>query len=319
MKKQAIDDFIWAQKYRPKTVKDCILPKGVKKILVGMSKESNIQNLTFYGDSGIGKTTAAIALCEDVRAEYIVLEGSSEDRGIDAIRTKIMQFAVTMGEGRPKVVIIDEADNLTYDAQMALRGVIEKVSKNCKFILTCNFRNKIQSAILSRCQPIGFSIPKEERKTLLIETIKKFSLIMKKEGVDVDKEYAKETVYPIVDKFFPDFRETLNNLQFLKFGAELEQILSGGNEKIDDLIVIMTSNSNHKWMEMRRWVSEEMGDPNLLIKWMFDNGEKIIQEKSLAQFGIYLDEYQDKLFRAANYEITISAMFTMITANCEFK
>ena len=242
------DEFLWVEKYRPKSVRDCILPDRIKKVFQSYVDAANIPNLMLTGSAGVGKTTVAKAMCEEIGLNYLFIN-SSEERGIDMLRTKIRGYASTISlTGGRKVIILDEADYLTPDAQAALRGAVEEYSENCSFIFTCNFKSRLLDALHSRCSVIDFALKIDEKPRMAAQLLQRLSSVLTKENV----EYDKQVLIKIIEKFFPDYRRILNELQrYSSFGSidagTLAQI--SDVRKINDLVGYL---KNRNFVEMRK-------------------------------------------------------------------
>lgn len=308
------NEFLWVEKYRPRKLEDCILPADQKNIFHEMLAKGEIQNMLLCGGAGMGKTTVARALCEELQTDYIIINGS-EESGIDILRTKIKQFASTVSfSGKPKVVILDEADYLNPNStQPALRAFIEEFSANCRFILTCNFKNRIIPPLHSRTAVIEFKLPKSEKPKIAAAFFKRVTEIMSIEKIDADgKVIAK-----VIEKHFPDYRRVLN---------ELQRYSSSG--KIDEGIFVNLSESNMQeliaslkdgdWKKMRTWVVNNIdNDPGTIFRKLYDTLTD--QVKQVPQLILLLADYQYKAAFCADQEINLVACLTEIMAAVEFK
>lgn len=311
------DEFIWAQKYRPKLIKDTILPAGTKAAFMKFVENKNIPNLLLCGPHGMGKTTAAIAMLEELKCDYIKINGSLSG-GIDTLRYDIANFASTVSifsEGR-KYVIIDEADNLTTAMQSGLRSFMEEFSKNCGFIFTCNYKSKIIGPLReSRFTIIDYDITPAEKPKLAAQFFKRVVKILEVENV----EYDQATVAQVVQKFFPDFRRTLNELQrYSSIGPINEGIFAAAkDENLDSLFDML---KNKKFTDMRKWVSQNMDrDVSELFRAMYDVALEKIELKSMPGFIIMMAEYQFKHSMVADPEINFMAFLSEIMVECSFK
>ena len=308
------EQFLWVEAYRPRTVDDCILPKDIKKYFKDVVSKGEIQNMLLCGTAGTGKTTVARALCEELNSDYIVINGS-EESGIDVLRTKIKQFASTISfTGNTKVVILDEADYLNPNStQPALRGFIEEFSNNCRFIFTCNFKNRIIPPLHSRCAVIEFKIPKGEKPKLAAEFFKRItSILSDKEVVADNKVVAK-----VIEKYFPDFRRTLNELQrYSQSGSIDEGILSFvGDTNMKDLVEAMQEKD---WKKMRTWVINNLdNDPVTLFRKIYDTFVPLTQQ--VPQLVLTIADYQYKAAFVSDQEINLVACLTEIMASTEIK
>jgi len=309
------EEFLWVEKYRPKTIKDTILPAGMKKTFQEFVDNGEIPNLLLSGTQGTGKTTVARALCEEIGADYIVINGSMNG-GIDTLRNDIKNFAstVSLGGGR-KVVILDEADYLNpQSTQPALRGFIEEFSKNCSFILTCNFKNRIIAPLHSRCSVIDFKIDNSEKPKLAGQFFKRVMEILKTEEVTTNEKVVVE----LVTRHFPDNRRILNELQ--RYGA------SG---TIDEGILTVTTDANVKTLmtelkaknfkEVRKWVALNIdNDPVQLYRSLYDSASTYIAPRSIPQLVVTIADYQYKSAFVADQEINLVACLTELMVECEY-
>lgn len=310
------DEFLWVEKYRPKTVSDTVLPNRIKDVFQQYVDSKEIPNLLLTGSAGVGKTTAALAMCEEIGLNYLMIN-SSEERGIDTLRTKIVGFASTVSlTGGHKVIILDEADGLTPDAQTALRGTIEKFSNNCTFILTCNFKARLIDAIHSRCTTIDFTLRRDEKPKMASLFFKRVSEILEQEGI----KYDKNAIINLIQKYFPDYRRILNELQrFSGSGIITADILSQISDirGLDDLIKHL---KDKNFTEMRKWVVLNSDiDSSHIYRKIYDALYKFLKPESIPQAVVTLAEYQYKAAFVADQEINLVACLTEMMVNCEFK
>lgn len=306
--------FLWVEEYRPKTIDECILPKSLKEYFNGVVQKGDIQNMLLCGPAGTGKTTAARALCEQLKSDYIIINGS-EESGIDVLRTKIKQFASTVSfTGNTKVVILDEADYLNPNStQPALRGFIEEFSNNCRFIFTCNFKNRIIQPLHSRCAVIDFKIPREERPKLASQFFKRVVEVVNTEDIPHDTK----VLVKVVEKYFPDFRRTLNELQrFAQSGAIDEGILVNvGEVNMNELV---DSLKEKDWKRMRSWVVNNLdNDPVSLFRKIYDTLVPLTGQ--VPQLVLTIADYQYKSAFVSDQEINLVACLTEIMASVELK
>lgn len=306
--------FLWVEEYRPKKVDDCILPKDLKEYFSGVVKSGEIQNMLFSGTSGTGKTTVARALCEELNCDYIVINGS-EESGIDVLRTKIKSFASTVSfTGNTKVVILDEADYLNPNStQPALRGFIEEFANNCRFIFTCNFKNRIIAPLHSRCAVVEFKIPKQERIKMAMEFHRRAYAVLEQEKITTDQKVLAK----VVEKYFPDFRRTLNELQrYSQTGAIDEGILVNiGESNMQELIEAVRDKD---WKKMRGWVVQNLdNDPVTLFRRIYDTFVPITNQ--VPQLVLTIADYQYKSAFVSDQEINLVACLTEIMASVELK
>lgn len=309
------DDFLWVEKYRPKTIADTILPAGLKKTFQEFVDNGELPNLLLSGSQGTGKTTVARALCEEVGADYIIINGSMNGN-IDTLRNDIKNFASTVSlNGGRKVVILDEADYLNpQSTQPALRGFIEEFSKNCSFILTCNFKNRIIAPLHSRCSVIDFKIENKEKPQLAGQFFKRVMTILETEEVTANQKVVAE----LINRHFPDNRRILNELQ--RYGA------SG---TIDEGILSVSSDANMKelmrnlkeknFKEVRKWVALNIdNDPVQLFRNLYDGASTYVASRSIPQLVVTLADYQYKSAFVADQEINFVACLTELMVECEF-
>ena len=308
------EQFLWVEKYRPRTIRDCILPDNLKNTFQEFVDQDNIPNMLLSGTAGTGKTTIARALCEELGCDYIIINGS-EESGIDVLRTKIKDFASTVSlAGKVKVVILDEADYLNPNStQPALRGFIEEFSKNCRFIFTCNFANRIIAPLHSRTTVIDFRLTKQDRPQMAAKFFKRVVDILNQENITHNPKVVAE----IVNKYFPDYRRVLN---------ELQRYSSSGT--IDEGILVNISDANMKelisalrekdFKKMRTWVVNNLdNDPNVLFRKLYD--VLISEVAQVPQLVLLLADYQYKAAFVADAEINLVACLTEIMAACEMK
>ena len=310
------NEYLWAQKYRPQKVADTILPEKTKQIFQKFVEDKNVPNLLLSGSPGTGKTTAAIAMLEQLGCDYIKINGSLNG-GIDTLRTEISNFASAVSfTGGRKYVIIDEADYLTVNTQTALRGFIEDYSKNCGFIFTCNFVNRIIEPLRgSRFSVVNFAIEKAERPKLAAQFFKRVMAILKNENVDADPQ----VVAKVIEKYFPDFRRVLNELQkYAAIGKIDEGILAAKKaESLDELFSFL---KEKKFTEMRKWVADNSDqDANELFRKIYDESTTRIELKSMPGFVVTLADYMYKHAFVADPEINLVAFLTEIMIETSFK
>jgi DNA polymerase III delta prime subunit len=309
------DEFLWVEKYRPTKIEDTILPTGLKKTFQEFVDNGELPNLLLSGTQGTGKTTVARALCEQIGADYIVINGSMNG-GIDTLRNDIKNFASTVSlGGNRKVVILDEADYLNpQSTQPALRGFIEEFSKNCSFILTCNFKNRIIAPLHSRCSVIDFQIGNAEKPKLAGQFFKRVLNVLQTEEVQANEKVVAE----LINRHFPDNRRILNELQ--RYGA------SG---TIDEGILQVSSDANFKdlvrelktknFKEVRKWVALNLdNDPSQLFRKLYDGASTHVASRSIPQLVVTLADYQYKSAFVPDQEINLVACLTEIMVECEF-
>jgi len=308
------DQFLWVERYRPRKLTDCILPADQKKIFEEMISKGEIQNMLLCGSAGVGKTTVARALCEELETDYIVINGS-EESGIDILRTKIKQFASTVSfSGKTKVVILDEADYLNPNStQPALRAFIEEFSANCRFIFTCNFKNRIIPPLHSRCTVIEFKLAKDDKPKLAAKFFKRVNEILKLEQIEFDSK----VVAKVIEKHFPDYRRILNEIQRYSVSGKIDEgILVNMSEA--NMADLFASLKDKDWKRMRNWVVNNLdNDPTTVIRKVYDNlTDQVVQ---VPQLILILADYQYKSAFCADQEINLVACLTEIMASVEFK
>lgn len=308
------DDILWCEKYRPRTIEDCILPERLKKPFLEYVKDKKIPNLLLSGSAGVGKTTVAKALCNEVGCDNMMINGSDES-GIDTFRTKIKGYASSLSFlGGRKVIIIDEADYLNANStQPALRNAIEEFSTNCSFIFTCNFKNRIIEPLHSRCAVIDFTLTKSEKKQMAGAIFKRVQGILDKEEVEYDSAVLAE----IVKKYFPDFRRIINELQrYSQFGKIDVGILA--QIKNFSLSELMGFLKERDFSAARKWVSSCDADHTIIFKEIYDSMYDHIQKSSIPKAVLILADYQYKAAFVVDHEINLMACITELMLECEF-
>lgn len=310
------DDFLWVEKYRPKTVEDTILPENLKTTFKQFVEQENIPNLILSGGAGVGKTTVARAMLEELECDYIVINGSMNGN-IDTLRNDIQQFASSVSlQGGRKYVILDEADYLNANStQPALRNFMEEFSKNCGFILTCNFKNRIIEPLHSRCSVIDFKFTSEDKVTMAQQMFKRVLNILTKENIESDKMVVVE----VVKKYFPDNRRILNELQrYSACGSIDSGILVNLKEVTLNNLVKALKEKN--FTDVRKWVAENSdADVTELFRKIYDKSSEYMTGASVPQLVLILAEYQYKAAFVADHEINTTACLTEIMINCEFE
>ena len=311
-----MSDFLWVEKYRPKTIDECILPKGPKGIFKDMLAKDQFPNMMFSGTAGVGKTTVAKALCNQLALDYIVINGS-EEGNIDTLRGKIKQFASSVSlQGGVKVVILDEADYLNpQSTQPALRGFIEEFANNCRFILTCNFKNRIIEPLHSRCSVYEFAIPNGEKPTIAAEIYKRVNDILKQEGITFEKPVIAE----LVQRYFPDFRRIINECQRYSVSGTIDAgiLVNLSDQNIDNLIGYLKGKD---FKSMRKWVVDNIDtEPQAIFRKIYDNMSDNLQPQSIPQVVLILADYQYKNAFVADHEINVVACLTEVMAQAQWK
>jgi len=309
-------DFLWVEEYRPKTVDDCILPQSLKTLFKSFIDKGELSNLLFSGTPGIGKTTVAKALCDQLNCDWIMINGS-EEGGIDVLRDKIKNFASTVSlSGGKKVVILDEADYLNpQSTQPALRGFIEEFHKNCRFILTCNFKNRIIEPLHSRFSNIEFKINSKDKPKLASKLFERAISILKENNVD----YNDKVLAQLVKKHFPDFRKVINELQRYSVSGSIDAgILTNiTNENLKSLMKLLKEKD---FTETRKWVTQNLdNDPVRIFRSIYDNLYENLQPETIPHAVLILADYQYKSAFVADQEINFTACLTEIMSQVKFK
>ena len=313
-----MSDFIWVEKYRPTTIDECILPKSIKQTFQDFVDRGEIPNMLLSGPPGIGKTTVAKALCNQLGADYYVINGSDEGRFLDTVRTNAKNFASTVSltsESKHKVIIIDEADNTTSDVQLLLRASIEEFSKNCRFIFTCNYKNKIIDPLHSRCSVVDFSINKKDKPTIAAQFFSRLTYILEEEKVDTDKKVVAE----LINKHFPDWRRVLNECQRYSVSGKIDSgiLVTFSDVSIDEL----TKNLKQKdFSAVRKWVVDNLdNDPAVLMRRVYDALYSTLENSSIPAAVLIIARYSYQVAFVADQEINLLAALTEIMLECEFK
>ena len=310
------ESLLWVEKYRPRTIEDCILPESIKKTLRDVVSQNKIPNMMFTGTSGIGKTTAARAICNETQADYLIINGSDDGRMIDTLRTKLTQFCSTISlSGSRKVVIIDEADYMNADSvQPAMRNFTERFADNCSFIFTCNYKNRIIEPIHSRCAVIDFSLKNGEKQVIAARFMKRVEGILTDESID----YDKEVIAKLVLKHFPDFRRVLNELQRYSTSGEINSGVLA-NIKEMNLKELIDSLREKNFSKMRQWVVANVdNDPATVYRKIYDELYNVVDKGSIPQAVLTIAEYQYKSAFVADQEINLVACLVELMAECEF-
>ena len=313
-----MSDFIWVEKYRPKTIEECILPENIKKTFQDFLSQGEIPNMLLSGPPGIGKTTVAKALCNQLGADFYVINGSDEGRFLDTVRNNAKNFASTVSltsESKHKVIIIDEADNTTPDVQLLLRASIEEFSGNCRFIFTCNYKNKIIDPLHSRCAVIDFSVNGKQKQGIAAQFFKRINDILEQERVEADKKVLAE----LINKHFPDWRRVLNECQRYSVGGKIDSgILAHFSDvKINDLTKNLKSKN---FSEVRKWCVNNLdNDPAVLLRRLYDSLYESLVPASIPAADLVIAKYQYQIAFVADQEINMLACLTEIMVECEFK
>lgn len=311
-----METFLWVEQYRPKDIGSCVLPNNLKDTLTEFVSEGNLPNLILSGGPGVGKTTAAKAMIEQIGATYMMINGS-EESGIDVLRTKIKNFASTVSlEGGRKYIILDEADYLNpQSTQPALRGFMEEFHKNCGFILTCNYKNRIIKPLHSRCSTIDFSIPNSEKPTLAKQFMERIISILDENKV----EYEPRVIAEVINNHFPDWRRVLNELQRYSVSGKIDAgILVNISET--NIKKLMGEMKKKEFTNVRKWVVDNLdNDPTRLFRQLYDNLYNYVDAGSIPHVVVILGEYQYKSAFVADQEINLMACLTEIMGAAKFK
>tara|TARA_A100001234_G_scaffold197868_1_gene188265 strand:- start:345 stop:1286 length:942 start_codon:yes stop_codon:yes gene_type:complete len=309
--------FLWVEEYRPRKVEDCILPPNLKKSFQEFVDAGEFPNLLLSGTAGVGKTSIARALCDELGVSTIVINGSDEGRYLDTVRTRVRNFAssVSLSGSKHKCVIIDEADNMTPDVQSSLRAAIEEYQNNCRFIFTCNYKNKIISPLQSRCSNFDFTLKKSDALELQGQFFLRVKKILKENGVTAeDKVLVK-----LIQKHYPDWRRCLNELQRHAASGEIDSgILTDVGEL--DVSQLVKALKGKEFNTVRQWVVENLdNDPNIILRKVYDVLSTVLVGQSVPQLVLIIAEYQYKSSFVADQEINLLACMTQIMVECQFK
>ena len=313
-----MSDFIWVEKYRPKTIEDCILPENIKKTFSEFLNKGEIPNMLLAGPPGVGKTTVAKALCNELGVDYYVINGSDEGRFLDTVRTNAKNFASTVSltsESKHKVIIIDEADNTTSDVQLLLRASIEEFQNNCRFIFTCNYKNKIIEPLHSRCAVVEFGIKGKEKQGVAAQFFKRIKFILDQEKIDSENKVLVE----LINKHFPDWRRVLNELQRYSVSGRIDSgILAAFSDvSVSDLIKNLKTKN---FPEVRKWVNNNMdNDTSVLFRRIYDSLYESLVPNTIPAAVLVIAKYQYQMAFVADQEINMLACLTEIMVECEFK
>ena len=313
-----MSDFIWVEKYRPQTIDECILPDHIKKTFQDFVTAGEIPNMLLSGPPGIGKTTVAKALCKQLGVDYYVINGSDEGRFLDTVRNNAKNFASTVSltsDSKHKVIIIDEADNTTSDVQLLLRASIEEFSSNCRFIFTCNYKNKIIEPLHSRCAVVEFGIRGKYKQEIAAAFFGRLIHILEEERIDADKKVLAE----LINKHFPDWRRVLNECQRYSVGGKIDSgILAHFSDvRVNDLVKNL---KNKDYPEVRKWCVNNLdNDPSVLMRRIYDSLYESLIPATIPAAVLILAKYQYQIAFVADQEINLLACLTEIMVECKFK
>jgi len=311
-----MNNTLWVEKYRPTKIEDCILPDEIKTTFQSIVDSGEIPNLLLTGSPGIGKTTVAKALCNQLDCDWLMINGSDEGRMIDTLRTTVVNYASTVSlSGGKKVIVIDEADYMNKDSvQPALRGVIEEFSKNCRFIFTCNFKNRIIPALHSRCSVVDFVISKNDKPVLGMEMLTNVKRILNKEEV----EYEESVLVQLILKYFPDFRRVINELQKYSLNGIIDEdiLKQSSDENFNELFVALKGKD---FSGMRKWVAQNIDNDHVrLYRQIYDTLNNRFEKKSIPQAVLTIANYSYMSAFVADQEVNMVACLTEIMMDCEF-
>ena len=309
-------DFLWVEQYRPKTIDDCILPDSLKTLFKSFIKKGELSNMLFSGTPGIGKTTVAKALCEEMNCDWIMINGS-EEGGIDVLRNKIKNFASTVSlSGGKKVVILDEADYLNpQSTQPAMRGFVEEFHKNCRFILTCNFKNRIIEPLHSRFSNIEFKVNPKDKPKLASKLFERAIYILKEQNIS----YEDKVLVELITKHFPDFRKLINELQRYSVSGSIDAGILV-NVSDENLKTLVTHLKNKEFSDMRKWVVNNLdNDPVKIFRKIYDTLYSNLEPSTIPHAVLIIADYQYKSAFVADQEINLVACLTELMSQVKFK
>jgi DNA polymerase III delta prime subunit len=312
------EHFLWVEKYRPRKIDDCILPLNIKQTFQEFIEKGEIPNLLLSGPPGIGKTTVAKAICEELGVDYYVINGSDEGRFLDTVRNQAKNFASTLSlqaTGKHKVIIIDEADNTTNDVQLLLRANIEAFYSNCRFIFTANFKNKIIEPLHSRCACIDFSIPGKSKPSIAAEFFNRVRKILVEEGIEFDQRVVAE----VINKHFPDWRRTLNELQRYSSSGKIDSgiLAQVADVRLNDLVKHL---SEKNFTEVRKWVVSNLdNDPSIILRRVYDSCYECLTPQTIPAAVLIIAKYQYQSAFVADQEVNLLAALTELMCECNFR
>ena len=311
-------EFLWVEKYRPNKVKDCILPDTTRKVFQGFVEQGELPNLLLSGTAGVGKTTIAKAMCDEIGASYIIINGSDEGRFLDTVRNRVRQFATTVSltsGASHKVVIIDEADNTTNDVQLSLRTAVEEFHSNCRFIFTCNFINKIIEPLHSRCTVVDFRIKPEQSTKLQGEFFVRLRSILTKEKV----EYDDKVLAKLIKRYYPDWRRLINECQrYAATGSITSAILVDVADI--NLDTLLASLKKKEFTTVKNWVVQHMdNDPTMVMRKIYDSLYGVLKPSSIPEAVLIIAKYMNSIPIVPDQEVNLLACLTEVMMSCEFK
>ena len=312
------NEFVWVESYRPQTIDECILPEGIKKTFKQFVEKGEVPNLLLSGPPGCGKTTVAKALCQELGVDYYVINGSDEGRFLDTVRNNAKNFASTVSlssDSKHKVIIIDEADNTTPDVQLCLRAFTEEFIGNCRFIFTCNYKNKIIEPLHSRCSVVDFSVSKKDKPTIAAQFFQRLNTILEEEKIDADKKVVAE----LINKHFPDWRRVLNECQRYSVSGKIDSgILAAFSDvSVNDL---MKNLKTKNFSEVRKWCVDNLdNDSGVLMRRIYDSLYEVLVPSTIPAAVLIIAKYQYQIAFVADQEINLLACLTEIMVECEFK
>ena len=311
-------EFLWVEKYRPNKVKDCILPDTTRNVFQGFVEQGELPNLLLSGTAGVGKTTIAKAMCEEIGASYIVINGSDEGRFLDTVRNRVRQFATTVSltsGASHKVVIIDEADNTTNDVQLSLRTAVEEFHNNCRFIFTCNFINKIIEPLHSRCTVVDFRIKPEQATVLQGQFFTRLISILKSENVS----YEDRVLAKLVKRYYPDWRRLINECQRYSATGSISSAILVDVADVN-LDTLLSSLKKKEFTNVKNWVVQNMdNDPSMVMRKIYDSIYNVLKPPSIPEAVLIIAKYMKDITLVPDQEINLLACLTEIMMSCEFK
>ena len=311
-----MEKFLWVEKYRPTTVDECILPSNLKQTFKEFVKQKTLPNMILSGGAGVGKTTVAKAMIDEIGATSMMINGS-EESGIDVLRTKIKNFASTSSlEGGRKYLILDESDYLNpQSTQPALRGFMEEFHKNCGFILTCNYKNRLIEPLHSRCSGVDFKIPKNEINKLCTQFFKRVKSILDEEGV----KYDDKVILELITKYFPDWRRILNELQRYSASGQIDAGLLVNISEVN-IHELMVSLKKKEFTNVRKWIVQNLdNDPVRIYRLIYDSLYDFVDYSTIRHAVVFIGDYSYKSGFVADQEINLLACLTEMMAQCKFK